>query len=174
MQLLVAVRKAEAEVSDSKMGTMIIKAKAATVNDKLASLKQQVSDLVAVVKAKHVQENPKKTTQQNEQKNDSKGRRTQIFGTNQYFNTAGQSNNNQSTQPLGTQSAQQCYQCWGWGHMAKECATPLNYLKGGVPMSHPPKVKEIKGSKKLIKLNQNRPYYPQNNKRMISYSRPNS
>ena len=31
--------------------------------------------------------------------------------------------------------------------MAKECATPLNYLKGGVPMSLPTKVKEIKGAR---------------------------
>ena len=54
MQLLVAARKAEAGVSDSKTGTMTIKAKAATANDKLLSLKQQVSYLVAVVKANHV------------------------------------------------------------------------------------------------------------------------
>ena len=53
-QLLVSARKAEAEVSDSKVGTLTIKAKAATANDKLVSLKQQVSDLVAVVKANHV------------------------------------------------------------------------------------------------------------------------
>ena len=53
-QLLVAARKAEAEVSDSKLGTMTIKAKAATANYELVSLKQQVSDLVAVVKANHV------------------------------------------------------------------------------------------------------------------------
>ena len=45
-QLLVAAKKAEAEVSDSKTGTMIIKA---TANDELLSLKQHVSDLVAVV-----------------------------------------------------------------------------------------------------------------------------
>ena len=64
-QLLVAVRKAEAKVSNGKLGTMIIKAKAATANDELVSLKQQVSDLVAVVKAKHVLGNPKGTTQQN-------------------------------------------------------------------------------------------------------------
>ena len=32
-QLLVAARKAEAEVSDGKLGTMTIKAKAATAND---------------------------------------------------------------------------------------------------------------------------------------------
>ena len=67
---------------------MTIKAKAATANDKLVSLKQQVSDLVAVVKANHVWQNPKKTTQQNDQKNDNKSRRAQIFGTNHYFNTA--------------------------------------------------------------------------------------
>ena len=53
-QLLVTARKAEAEVSDGKSGTMTIKAKAATANDELASLKQQVSHLVAVVKANHV------------------------------------------------------------------------------------------------------------------------
>ena len=41
MQLLVAVRKAEAEVSNRKVGTMTIKAKPATANDKLVSLKQQ-------------------------------------------------------------------------------------------------------------------------------------
>ena len=56
-QLLVAARKAEAEVSDSKVGTMTIKAKAI--------------NLVAMVKANHVCENSKKTTQQNDQKNDN-------------------------------------------------------------------------------------------------------
>ena len=53
-QLIVAARKAEAEVSGGKSGTMTIKAKVATTNDELVSLKQQVSDLVAVVKANHV------------------------------------------------------------------------------------------------------------------------
>ena len=53
-QLLVAARKAEAEVSDGKSGTMTIKVKAAAVNDELVSLKQQVSDLVAVVKDNQV------------------------------------------------------------------------------------------------------------------------
>ena len=38
-QLLVAARKAEAKVSDSKLGTMTIKAKAATANNKVVSLK---------------------------------------------------------------------------------------------------------------------------------------
>ena len=66
--LLVAARKAEAEVSDSKLGTMTIKTKAATANDELISLKQQVSDLVTVVKANHVWGNPKGTIQQNDQK----------------------------------------------------------------------------------------------------------
>ena len=51
-QLLVAARKAEAEVSDGKLGTMTTKAKAATANNELVSLKQQVSDLIA--KANHV------------------------------------------------------------------------------------------------------------------------
>ena len=53
-QLLVAARKAEAEVSYGKSGTMTIKTEAATANDELVSLKQQVSDLVAVVKVYHV------------------------------------------------------------------------------------------------------------------------
>ena len=53
-QLLVATRKAEAEVSDGKSGTMTIKIKAATANDELVSLKQQVSDLLAIVKANQV------------------------------------------------------------------------------------------------------------------------
>ena len=44
MQLFVAARKAETEVSDSKVGTMTIKAKTATANDELVSLKQQASD----------------------------------------------------------------------------------------------------------------------------------
>ena len=46
-QLLVAARKAEAEVGDGKSGMMTVKAKATTADDKLTSLKQQVSDLVA-------------------------------------------------------------------------------------------------------------------------------
>ena len=44
-QLLVAARKAEAEVGDGKSGTTIVKAKATTADDELTSLKQQVSDL---------------------------------------------------------------------------------------------------------------------------------
>ena len=64
-QLLVAAKMAEAEVSDGKLGTMTIKVKAATTNVELVSLKQQVSDLVAVVKANHVHGNPKGTAQHN-------------------------------------------------------------------------------------------------------------
>ena len=60
-QLLVAARKAEAEVSDGKSGTTN-KVIAATANDELVSLKQQVSDLVAVVKANQVQAKPKGAT----------------------------------------------------------------------------------------------------------------
>ena len=64
-------------MNDGKLGTMTIKAKAVTANDELVSLKQQVSELVAVVKDNYVQGNPKGTTQQkcskkwksNEQKN---------------------------------------------------------------------------------------------------------
>ena len=54
---------------------------------------------------------------------------------------------------------------FGMGHMAKECATPLNYLKGGVSMSLPPKTKE---SRNLNKLNPNRLHHPQSNKETIS------
>ena len=53
-QLLVAARKAEAEVNDGQLGTMTIKAKAAMANDELVSLKEQISDLVAIDKANHV------------------------------------------------------------------------------------------------------------------------
>ena len=104
-QLLVAARKAEAEVSDSKTGTMTIKAKAATANDELLSLNQQVLDLVAVVKANHVWENPKRITQQNDQRNDNKSRRAQTFGTNGHFNIMGPLKNNPLTQLIGAQSA---------------------------------------------------------------------
>ena len=53
-QLLFAARKAEAEVGDGKLGMMTVKAKASTADDEMTSLKQQVSDLVAVVKANQV------------------------------------------------------------------------------------------------------------------------
>ena len=75
MQLLVAARKAEAEVGDSRTGTVTIKAKAGTTNDELVSL------------------------------NDNKNRKTQTFGTNGHFNNIESSKINQSTQPLGAQSA---------------------------------------------------------------------
>ena len=52
-QLLVAARKAEAEVSGGKSGTMTIKVKASTANDELVSLKC-VPYLVAVVNANQV------------------------------------------------------------------------------------------------------------------------
>ena len=73
---------------------MTIKAKAATTNDELVSLKQQVSDLVALVKANHVWDSIKKNTQQNDQRNDNKNRRAQTFGTNGHFNSTGSSKNN--------------------------------------------------------------------------------
>ena len=72
MQLLVVSRKAEAEVVDGETGTVTIKAKAATANDEIVSLKQQVSDLVAVFKANHVWDSIKKNTQQNDQRNGNK------------------------------------------------------------------------------------------------------
>ena len=53
-QLLVAAKKAEAEVGNCKSGTVTVKAKAATANDEFASLKQHIPDLVAVVKANQV------------------------------------------------------------------------------------------------------------------------
>ena len=53
-QLLDAARNGEAEMSDGKPGIKTIKAKAATANDELASLKHQVSDLVAIVKTNQV------------------------------------------------------------------------------------------------------------------------
>ena len=53
-QLSIAARKTEAEVGNGKSGMATIKAKATTPHDELASLKQQVSDLVAVVKANQV------------------------------------------------------------------------------------------------------------------------
>ena len=80
MQLLVASRKADAEVVDSKTGTVTIKAKAATTNDELVSLKQQVSDLVAVVKANHVRDSIKRNTQQNDQKNCTKTEEPKYLG----------------------------------------------------------------------------------------------
>ena len=60
MQLLVAARKAEAEVGNSRTGTVTIKAKAAITNDELVNLKQQISDLVVVVKANHVPDRTRK------------------------------------------------------------------------------------------------------------------
>ena len=42
---------------------MAIEGKTATTNDELVSLKQQVSDLVAVVKANYVSDSIKKNTQ---------------------------------------------------------------------------------------------------------------
>ena len=53
-QLLLTARKAEPEVSDSKLRTMTIKPKPATANNELVSLKQKVSDLIAVLKTNHV------------------------------------------------------------------------------------------------------------------------
>ena len=53
-QLLVAAMKAEAEVTNSKTGTVTIKAKPAMTNDELVSLKQQVSNLIAVVKGNQI------------------------------------------------------------------------------------------------------------------------
>ena len=62
-----------------------------------------------------------------------------IFGeTSQQSSAAGPYKNNQSVC--------QCCHCWGWGHMAKECAIPLNYSKGGVSMFLPPKSGRPKGA----------------------------
>ena len=51
----------------------------------LVSLKQQVSDLVAVDKTNHAQDSFKKNTQQNDQRNDNNNKRAQIFGTNRHI-----------------------------------------------------------------------------------------
>ena len=97
----------------AKTGTVIIRAKAATTNDELVSLKQQVSDVVAVVKASHIWGSIKENTQQNDQRNDNKNRRAWIFDTNGHFSSTGSSEKNQCMQPLGGQYACQCYHCWG-------------------------------------------------------------
>ena len=87
MQLSVEARTAEAEVVDSKTGTVTITAKAATTNDELVNLKQQVSDLVAVLKANHVWDSITKNTQQNDQMNHNKNIKAQIHGINRHFNS---------------------------------------------------------------------------------------
>ena len=131
MQLLVAARKAEAEVSDRKVGTMTIKAKAPTANDELVSLKQQVSDLVAVVKDNHVWENSKKITQQNDQRNDDKSRRAQTFVTNGHFNTTGPLKNNQLTQPFGSPICTTMLSLLEMGPHGKIMCHTFKLLKGG-------------------------------------------
>ena len=89
--IISCARKTEAEVLDSKTGTVTIKAKTATTNDELLSLKQHVSDLVAVVKVNHVWDSIKKNTQQNDQRNDNINKRAQIFQTNRHFSSTGSS-----------------------------------------------------------------------------------
>ena len=106
-QLLVAARKAEAEVSDGKSGTMTIKAKPATANDNLVILKQQVSGLVAVVNANQLGEKSKGTTiQQNSSNNRNQANKgPQIFvGMGQQSSAARPSKNNQVPS--------QCHHCW--------------------------------------------------------------
>ena len=93
-QLFVAARKAEAEVIHGKSETMTIKAKAVTENDALVSLKQQVSDLVAVVKANQVQGKPEGTTiQQNSSNNRNQANKGPLLfgGASQQSSTAGPS-----------------------------------------------------------------------------------
>ena len=75
-------------MSDGKLGTMTIKAKAATASDELVSLKQQVLDLVAVCKANHIQRNHKGTTEQNASRHGNQtNRKTQISGGNNQQST---------------------------------------------------------------------------------------
>ena len=86
-------------MSDGKSGTMTIKVGAATANDELVSLKQQVSDLAAVLKANQVQGKLKgATTKQNSSNNRNQSNKgPQIFGAaNQQSSTTRQSKNNQS------------------------------------------------------------------------------
>ena len=105
-QLLFAARKAEAEVGDGKSGMTTTKAKAATANDELVSLKKQVSDLVAAVKANQVQGKSKgATTQQNSSNNRNQANKgSQILrGTGQQSSAAGPFKKNQVPH--------QCYCC---------------------------------------------------------------
>ena len=144
-QSLVAARKMKAEVSEGKSGTMTVKAKSTTTNDELITLKQQVSDLVAVVKTNHVRQKSKGATiQQNSSNNENQANRgTQILGgTGQQSSTARPSKNNQT--------AWQCYHCRGWGHMAKECTMPLSYIKEG--SLHVPFLQKSKRSRRVGSL----------------------
>ena len=87
---------------------------------------------------------PKRIHNKMSQRNDNKNRRAQTFGTNGHFNNTGSSKNNQSTQPLESPIHLTMLSLFGVGPHDKKCATPLNYSKGGVSMSLPPKIKEIK------------------------------
>ena len=152
--LLAVTRKAEAEVSDGKSGTMTIKAQAVLANNGLISLKQQVSDLVAVVKVNQVQGKSEETTTQQNSSNETnqvnKGPKI-CGGTGLQTSGARPSKNNQVTC--------QCYHCWGWVHIAKECAMSLNCSKGGVSIFLSPGVKEIKKSRDLNRTSSNKPHH---------------
>ena len=117
---------------------MTIKAEAATVNDELVSLKQQVSDLVAVAKAK-VREYPKGTTQQNGQKMEIKQTEEPKY-LGKLINSLILPEHPKIINQHGMLSL------LGMGPHGKECATPLNYLKG-ISMSLPPKSKRSKGAR---------------------------
>ena len=88
-------------------------------------MKQQVSDLVAVVKANQVGGKSKgTTTQQNSNNNRNQANKgPQILGGTGHQSSAAEPSKN-------NQVVCQCYCCWGWGHMGKECTIPLNYSKG--------------------------------------------
>ena len=78
-ELLIACRKAETEISDSKPGSSATTAKVKSVvtsiktSDELISLKEQVAGLVAVVKLNHNQINYHGNKRKNPQANKSAG-----------------------------------------------------------------------------------------------------
>ena len=65
----------------------------------------------------------------------------------------------------------QCYHCWGWDHMAKECTMSLNYSKGGSFNEPSPKVQETQMSRELNRCIPSKPHHAQSIKRMLSQSR---
>ena len=114
---------------------MTIKAKSATANDELVSLKQQVSDLVAVVKANHVQGNPKGTTQQN-------GQKMEIKQTDEpkYLGELISSLILLDHQKLINQCDNAIVD-WDWATW-QECATPLTTSRGKFQHPFPPKSRD--------------------------------
>ena len=93
-----------------------IKSKSAQVeteHDELAAWRMQVAELTATLKSAKVNGPPHKSKKNGKDGRDLKGPEPSAAG------------------PFcGRDRPFQCFNCWGWGHLARDCPSPENFRRG--------------------------------------------